>query len=135
MNTSSWRWSSFALALAVALVAPGSRTAEAAPPAGAAPRVVEITAKRFEFSPKEITLEKGQPVTLRLTSLDVTHGYFNRELKLDLDIESGKTTEVTFTPSAAGKYRVICDHFCGSGHGNMNMTVVVQEPPARQAAP
>ncbi len=98
------------------------------------PRVVEITAKRFEFSPKEITLEKGQPVTLRLTSLDVTHGYFNRELKLDLDIQSGKTTEVTITPAAAGKYRVICDHFCGSGHGNMNMTIVVQEPGAGQAA-
>jgi cytochrome c oxidase subunit 2 len=124
-----------ALAAAALLAAPAPRPARAAPPAGAAPRVVDVTAKRFEFSPKEITLEKGQPVTLRLTSVDVTHGFFSRDLKLDLDLQPGKVVEATITPQAAGRYRVICDHFCGSGHGNMNMTIVVQEPGAGQAAP
>ena len=32
------------------------------------PKVIEITAKKFEFSPSEITLKKGEPVILRLTS-------------------------------------------------------------------
>ena len=31
-------------------------------------KVVEITARRFEFIPAEITLKKGEPITLRLTS-------------------------------------------------------------------
>ncbi len=31
-------------------------------------QVVEITAKRFAFEPNQVTLKKGQPVTLRITS-------------------------------------------------------------------
>lgn len=45
--------------------------------------VVEITAKRFAFSPDKITLKRGQTVKLRLHSEDVTHGFFLRPLKLD----------------------------------------------------
>ncbi len=51
-----------------------------------------------------------------------------RALKLDLDIEPGKTTEARVTPTQAGRFTAICDHFCGSGHGNMKMTFVVEEP-------
>jgi cytochrome c oxidase subunit II len=88
--------------------------------------VVEITAKRFAFSPDKITLKKGQTVKLRLHSEDVTHGFFLRPLKLDEEIPAGKTVEVTVTPQVAGSFTTICDHFCGSGHGNMNMTIVVE---------
>ena len=42
------------------------------------------------------------------------------------DIIAGKTTEVTITPKLAGRYTTICDHFCGVGHGNMKMTIVVE---------
>jgi len=90
------------------------------------PRVISITAKRFEFSPKEITLKKGETVKLQLKSEDVTHGFFSKPLGLDDDIEAGKTTEITLTPQAPGKYTTICDHFCGAGHGNMKMTIVVE---------
>jgi cytochrome c oxidase subunit 2 len=93
---------------------------------GAEPRIVEITARRFEFSPAEVTLKKDEVVTLRLRSLDVTHGFFQRALGIDLEIEPGKVTEVTITPRSAGRYVTICDHFCGSGHGNMKMSFVVQ---------
>jgi cytochrome c oxidase subunit 2 len=94
--------------------------------ARAEPRVVEITARRFEFSPAEVVLRKDEAVTLRLRSLDVTHGFFQRGLGIDLEIEPGKVTEVTITPRSAGRYVTICDHFCGSGHGNMKMSFVVQ---------
>ncbi len=95
--------------------------ASAAPPV-----VVAITAHRFEFSPAEVTLERGQPVVLRLTSLDVTHGFFSRQLGLDEIIEHGKVLDVPLTPGEAGRYTVICDHFCGAGHGNMKMVIVVR---------
>lgn len=91
-----------------------------------APKVVEITAKRFEFTPKEVTLKKGEAVVLRLKSEDVTHGFMQKKLKVDTDIEPGKTTDVTITPDTAGTYTVICDHFCGAGHGNMKMKIVVE---------
>jgi cytochrome c oxidase subunit II len=95
--------------------------------ADAMPRVLEITAKRFEFSPGQITLKKGETVKLRLISQDVHHGFFLRPLKLDEEIAPGETTEVTVTPQTAGTFTLICDHFCGENHGNMKMTVVVEE--------
>lgn len=88
--------------------------------------VVEITAKRFTFTPDRITLKKGQTVKLRIHSEDVTHGFFLRPLKLDEEIPAGQTIEVTVTPQDAGIFTTICDHFCGANHGNMNMTIVVE---------
>jgi cytochrome c oxidase subunit 2 len=91
------------------------------------PRVIEITAKRFAFSPNQITIKKGETVKLRLTSEDVTHGFFMRALKIDEDIQPGTPTEITLTPQTAGTFTTICDHFCGANHGNMNMTITVVE--------
>jgi cytochrome c oxidase subunit 2 len=88
--------------------------------------VVPITAHRFEFSPAEVTLERGKPAVLRLTSLDVTHGFYSKQLGLDELIEKGKLLDVPITPGEPGRYTVICDHFCGAGHGNMKMTIVVK---------
>ena len=91
------------------------------------PQIIEIKAKKYEFSPNEITLKKGQPVILRLTTEDRTHGFLLKPLKIDTDIVSGKATEVAVTPTATGNYTVICDHYCGTGHGNMKMKVTVVE--------
>ncbi len=88
--------------------------------------IIEITAKRFAFSPDKITIKKGQTVKLRLHSEDVTHGFFLRPLRLDEEIPAGETKEVTVTPQVAGTFMTICDHFCGANHGNMNMTIVVE---------
>ena len=101
----------------------------AAPRAGRAdePRVVEIVAKRFQFTPSEVTLEKDKPVILRLRSEDVTHGFYMKKLGIDATIEPGKVTDVPVTPHEAGKFVTICDHFCGAGHGGMKMTIVVED--------
>ena len=90
------------------------------------PQVISITAKRFQFTPNEIKVKQGAPVKLELRSEDVAHGFYMKALGIDTEIKPGKTTEVAFTPKAAGRYTVICDHFCGSGHGNMKMTIVVE---------
>jgi len=91
------------------------------------PKVIEITAKKFEFSPSEITLKKGEPVILRLSSTDRVHGFMSKPLKIDTDIAAEKTTDVAVTPDTAGDFTVICDHYCGTGHGNMKMKVTVVE--------
>jgi len=90
------------------------------------PKVVAVTAKRFEFLPHEVKLKKGETVTLRVTSEDVEHGFFNRKMKIDSDIAAGQSADVTITPLEAGKFVIICDHFCGSGHGNMHLSVEVE---------
>jgi cytochrome c oxidase subunit II len=93
---------------------------------GSLARVINVTASKFKFIPQEIMLKKGLPVTLRLTSIDHTHGFLLRALKIDTDISPGTTTEVTVTPQVAGTFKAIGDHYGGAGHGHMKMTVVVQ---------
>ncbi len=90
-------------------------------------RTIDVTARRFEFSPNQIILEKGETVKLRLTSEDVVHGFFHRALKIDELVEPEKLTEVTLTPEVTGTFTVICHHFCGVHHAAMKMTIVVTE--------
>ncbi len=91
------------------------------------PKTIAITAHRYAFEPAQITLKKGEPVVLKLNSADVVHGFYLKPLKIDEIIEPGKTTEVKVTPQVAGTFTTICDHFCGVNHGNMKMTIVVEE--------
>jgi len=97
-------------------------------------QVVKIAASKFHFTPDHITLVKGQPVTLQLTSNDATHGFMIRALKIDTDIKPGNVTEMTVTPATAGTFKAICDHYCGLGHAGMKMTVVVEEAAAKSSA-
>jgi cytochrome c oxidase subunit II len=90
------------------------------------PRTITITARRFEFVPSTVTLKRGETVKLAIKSEDVTHGLFLRPLKIDTDLTPGETQEITVTPQAAGTFTAICHHFCGTGHGGMKLTVVVE---------
>jgi cytochrome c oxidase subunit 2 len=93
---------------------------------GEQPRTIAISARRFEFSPSTITLKKGETVKLRVTSEDVTHGLFLRPLKIDMELTPGQTQEEMVTPQLAGTFTAICHHFCGAGHGNMKLSVIVE---------
>jgi cytochrome c oxidase subunit 2 len=108
-------------------------TASARAGAAESPQIVKVTASKFHFTPDHITLVRGQPVTLQLTSTDATHGFMIRALKIDMDIKPGKVTAMTVTPANAGTFKAICDHYCGLGHGGMKMTVVVEEAAAESS--
>jgi len=112
-----------ACGIAIAAIAPKANLARA----NDNPKVIEITAKKFEFSPSQITLKKGESVILRLSSSDRVHGFMSKPLKIDTDIPADKSEDVAVTPDAAGDFTVICDHYCGTGHGNMKMKVTVVE--------
>lgn len=119
-------WARFGMGAALAAVTAGLGLTGGAVRGAEEPKVIAITAKRFEFSPKEITLKVGEAVKLELTTEDVTHGFFVKPLGIDEVIVPGKPTEVVVTPKAPGRYTTICDHFCGAGHGGMKMTIVVE---------
>lgn len=91
------------------------------------PRRIEVTAKRFDFTPGEIALHKGEPVVLVLKSLDVAHGLRFKELGVDVKVGKGGTAEVAFTPDKTGTFVGHCSVFCGSGHGEMTLTLHVVE--------
>ena len=89
------------------------------------PHRIEITAKRFQFEPSEITVKKGQPTVLIIKSADVAHGLRFRELNLNVKIDEGGTAELPFTPDRTGDFVGHCSVFCGSGHGGMTLTMHV----------
>jgi len=90
-------------------------------------QVIQITAKRFEYSPKEITLKKGVPVVLEFTSLDRLHGFNCPGLGIRMDIRPGKVNSLRFVPDKVGTFPFHCDNFCGSGHEGMRGTITVTE--------
>ncbi len=92
-----------------------------------APRTIEITASRFSFEPSEISLKKGEEVTLVIHSKDVSHGLVVEGLGIRTEVEKGKSVDVKVNPSAAGTFDGKCAHFCGSGHGSMKLSVHVTE--------
>ncbi|MGZ3608262.1 MAG: cupredoxin domain-containing protein, partial [Syntrophales bacterium] len=89
--------------------------------------VIQITAKKFEYSPKDITVKKDVPVVLEFTSLDRLHGFNCPGLGIRADIAPGKTNQLRFTPNKAGSFPFHCDNFCGLGHEGMTGTITVEE--------
>lgn len=94
---------------------------------GAAPRRIEIEASKFSYSPKEITLKKGETVVLVLSSTDVTHGLKIKEFGVKVEAKKGHSEEVTVTPTQTGHFEGKCSHFCGMGHGSMTLAINVVE--------
>jgi cytochrome c oxidase subunit II len=90
-------------------------------------KVIEVQAKRFAFTPSEITLKKDVPAVLELTSLDVKHGFNCPGLGLRADISPGKTTTLRFTPKKTGSFSFYCDVYCGEGHEDMTGVLDVTE--------
>ena len=111
-----------AVAFSLAL---GARTAHTSSSGGE--QVIQITAKRFEYSPSEITLKKGVPAILEFTSLDRAHGFLVPQLNLRADIKPGETTRVRIVPDRTGTFPFHCDNFCGSGHEDMAGEIIVTD--------
>ena len=106
-------------------------------------QVIEVTAKKYEYSPSPNRVKVGAPVQLRFTSLDKTHG-FKINLYPDaadakgepglvfstnedcFKLEKGTPTVVQFVPRTAGTYSFHCCNRCGLGHGGMKGQLVVE---------
>jgi uncharacterized protein (DUF305 family)/plastocyanin len=95
-------------------------------PAAAHP-TIDVAASNWHFTPSTITVEAGQTTTLRLTSTSGTHGIASDELGISATtIVQGKFVEVSFTPRMGGTYLVHCSIYCGAGHADMVLTVIVK---------
>jgi len=90
-------------------------------------RVVQITATKFKYEPETITLKRGEPVVLEFHTTDVKHGFKLGALGLHADIGPGEVARIEFTPDKVGRFVFACDNFCGSGHEEMDGTLVVTE--------
>jgi cytochrome c oxidase subunit 2 len=112
------------IALLVGAVACARSTAVRANGPG---RQIDIVAKRFAFEPNEITVKKGESVTLSITSEDVNHGLAIEALGVRAEVKKGQPASIPLTPESEGTFSGKCAHFCGQGHGTMTLTVHVVE--------
>lgn len=90
-------------------------------------RIINIQAKKFVYTPSEITLKKDEPVVLAFTAIDFIHGFFIPGMKIRADLMPGQLTQVRLTPGQAGEYAFLCDNFCGSGHELMDGEIIVTD--------
>jgi cytochrome c oxidase subunit II len=88
-------------------------------------RVVTVEAKKYQFNPDPIVVRAGEKVRLKLTSLDVTHGFALPAYNIDVKIEPHEFTTVDFTAGKEGSFPFHCSVFCGWGHPFMTATLVV----------
>jgi cytochrome c oxidase subunit II len=95
---------------------------------GPAPRVVEVTAQRFEFWPSEIRARQDEVLELRIRSDDTMHGF--RIIGAGVSVlvpKRGKGEAVaSFTASRPGRYTIECSRMCGAGHNFMRATLIVE---------
>jgi len=107
-------------------------------------QVIEMSAKKYEYSPSPIRVKRGTKVQLRITALDRTHG-----IKIDrspdgsdqkndsglifssnnddcFKLEKGIPAIVEFVARLPGTYSFHCCNRCGIGHGGMKGQIVVE---------
>lgn len=98
-------------------------------PSPVAGNVIDVEASMSGFDQKEIHVKVGEPVTIRLTSLDNQHHtdgggkhqWAVDELAVDIVAQPESSNYMTFTPTKAGTYTFYCDICCG-GKANPTMS-------------
>ncbi len=127
----------------LAVAAHGAVVATTAAVQMSAPRVIEVSAKKYEFAPAEIHVKKGERVELRVHSVDETHG-----IKIDVypqgakdktapgllfdhpeangKVEKKVDQVLDFVAAEPGTYDFKCAKLCGMGHGRMQGKLIVE---------
>lgn len=105
-----------------------------------APDEITVIARQFEnggWSPATIAVQRGQLVRLRITSEDVVHSLYVRELDLDSGaVYPGHWVRMEFRVQGDGELRIKCEIACGLQHTKMSARLVVGAgaPPAQETA-
>lgn len=76
----------------------------------------------------ELHIPVGQPVRLQMTSQDVIHSFFVPAFRLKADVVPGRYTTLSFTPTRAGEFHLMCSEYCGTDHAAMGGRVIVMPP-------
>lgn len=100
----------FALAVFLTAAIPLSLPLKAAEPL-----VIDVKLDSYSFKPDKITAKVGQLVTLKVVNeaTFLPHNLVIRAPEAGIDVKlnlsAGKNGEVSFTPTKAGTYEMICD--------------------------
>jgi cytochrome c oxidase subunit 2 len=76
---------------------------------------------------QEVHLPIGKPVKMLLRSKDVLHNFAIAEMRVKMDMVPGMVPYMWFTPTRTGKFDVLCQELCGTGHFTMRGRLVVED--------
>lgn len=89
--------------------------------------VVSVVAETFAFSPNSIEVPAGRPITFRLTSADVIHGFEVVGTNANAMVIPGYVSQFTITFNHPGEYLIACNEYCGLLHHNMVAKLIVKK--------
>ena len=130
-------WTVIPLITVLVLAVLGARGLTEATAARADEMTVEVTAFSwgFKFAYPEQGIEASpimylpvdQHILLDMNSVDtdVIHDFWVPEFRVKQDLVPGVPTKLRITPNKIGKYTVLCDELCGTGHNNMQAPIEV----------
>lgn len=81
--------------------------------------IVRMIATQFAFVPRCIPVPQGRPVTVRITSPDVIHGFLIAGTNANTMVVPGYVSEVHTIFNKAGDHLMPCHEYCGLGHSEM----------------
>ena len=113
----------FLLGLALGFYLPGMSTE---PPSEEPPEAIHMTARKYRFDPKIITVRKGRLVRLIIKAEDRDHGFKLEAFDINQRLVKGVLTTIEFTADKAGTFPFKCSVRCGWSHGKMKGTLVVE---------
>lgn len=85
-----------------------------------------MSAKKWEFNPPRIEVNKGDSVVLKITSTDVAHGFNLPDFNIREDLNPGQEVTIRFVADKTGTFNFYCDIFCGAGHREMTGELIVR---------
>jgi nitrous-oxide reductase len=94
-----------------------------------------MSAVRSHFTPDTVRVKEGETVHLHITNIeqakDATHGFGLDAYNINLSLEPGKHSNVTFVADKAGVFPLYCTEFCSALHLEMAGYLLV-EPKGEQ---
>ena len=81
--------------------------------------LVRVIAQQYAWVPSCVLVPAGVPVTMRLASADVVHGFLIQDTNVNAMVVPGYITTVHTRFREAGERLMPCHEFCGIGHQAM----------------
>jgi len=95
---------------------------------------VYMTCIRSKFMPEQFEVHQGDEVKLHLTNVetvrDMTHGFALSRYGINVAVDPGQTSEITFVADKLGTYWYYCTWFCSALHLEMRGRLLVKPPGA-----
>jgi cytochrome c oxidase subunit 2 len=67
----------------------------------------------------ELHIPVGKPIKMTMISQDVLHAMYLPDFRAQYHVVPGRYTQLTFTPTVPGKYKMLCAMHCGTQHSEM----------------